>query len=172
MTAEYVFAEYAPCVYALARRMLANDADAEDVTQDVLLRVVCKLDTFRREAGLGTWLYRVTVNAALIHRRKRSRRHEYHVDAPLDALPHQATRNVTGRHEPPDQQMLTRELHGFIARAIASLPELYREVYVLGDVDGRPNAEIAELLGLGLAAVKSRLHRARLLMRGALGPYF
>jgi RNA polymerase sigma-70 factor (ECF subfamily) len=171
-TAESVFAAYAPRVYALARRMLANDADAEDVTQDVLLRVVCKLDTFRGEAGLATWLHRVTVNAALIHRRKQSRRREYHVDAPLDALPDRAARSVTGQHEPPDQRMLTRELQGLIERAIACLPELYRDVYVLGDVEDRPNAEIGELLGLSRAAVKSRLYRARLMMRVALAPHF
>src|SRR5881396_1349219 len=65
LTAERIFLDYAPRVYALARRMLNNDADAEDVTQDVLLQVVRKLDTFRGESNLTTWLHRVTVNAAL-----------------------------------------------------------------------------------------------------------
>src|SRR5438445_13663130 len=64
LTPEQVFRDYAPRVYNLARRMLGNDADAEDVTQDVLLQVVRKLDTFRGEAALPTWLHRVTVNAA------------------------------------------------------------------------------------------------------------
>jgi RNA polymerase sigma-70 factor (ECF subfamily) len=152
--------------------MLANHADAEDVTQDVLLRVVCKLDTFRCEAGLATWLHRITVNAALIHLRKQSRRREYHVDLPLDALRDQTARNVTGQHQPPDQRMLTRELQGLIELAIATLPEMYRDVYMLGVVEDRPNAEIGELLGLSLAAVKSRLHRARLMMRAALASHF
>src|SRR2546427_3789423 len=83
-TPEIVFREYAPRVYNLARRMLANDADAEDVTQDVLLQVVRKLDTFRGEAAFPTWLHRVTVNAALANRRKRSRRDEGRVYDPLD----------------------------------------------------------------------------------------
>src|SRR5215831_18901952 len=79
-TPEEIVRDYGPRVYSLARRMLGNDADAEDVTQDVLLQVVRKLDTFRGEAELGTWLYRVTVNAALAHRKKRARRdqHEHH----------------------------------------------------------------------------------------------
>src|SRR5437763_10981393 len=74
ITVEQVFRDYAPRIYALARRMLGNDADAEDVTQEVLLQVVRKLDGFRGEAALTTWLHRVTTNAALILRRQASRR--------------------------------------------------------------------------------------------------
>src|SRR5437868_1452059 len=84
LTAERVFTEYAPRVYNLARRMLGNDADAEDVTQDVLLQVVRKLDTFRGEAAFPTWLHRVTVNAALAHRRKRAARDEHRARDPLE----------------------------------------------------------------------------------------
>jgi RNA polymerase sigma-70 factor (ECF subfamily) len=86
LTPDRVFRDYAPRVYNLARRMLGNDADAEDVTQDVLLQVVRKLDTFRGEAAFPTWLHRVTVNAALATRRKRARRDEGRVYDPLDAF--------------------------------------------------------------------------------------
>src|SRR5947207_5197224 len=86
LTAERIFLEYAPRVYAVARRMLNNDADAEDVTQDVLLQVVRKLDTFRGEADIGTWLHRVTVNAALAHRARRARRQEHEVHDDVDQL--------------------------------------------------------------------------------------
>src|SRR4051794_15577346 len=82
-TPEQVFREYGPRVYNIARRMLGNDADAEDVTQDVLLQVVRKLNTFRGDASLATWLHRVTVNAALAHRRKRARRQEHEEHDPL-----------------------------------------------------------------------------------------
>src|SRR5262245_56726921 len=74
ITPEFVFREYAPRIYHIARRMLGNDADAEDVTQDVLLQVIRKLDTFRGDSQLTTWLHRVTVNAALAHRQKRATR--------------------------------------------------------------------------------------------------
>src|SRR5437879_7404924 len=84
LTPEQVFRDYAPRVYNLARRMLGNDADAEDVTQDVLLQVVRKLDTFRGESAFPTWLHRVTVNAALAHRRKRASREQGRVPDPLD----------------------------------------------------------------------------------------
>src|SRR6266478_6367136 len=135
LTPERVFKDYAPRVYNLARRMLGNDADAEDVTQDVLLQVVRKLPTFRGESAFPTWLHRVTVNAALAHRRKQAVREDTHVANPLEDL---------------------------IDRAIAGLPAIYRTVLVLSDLEELPNAEIAERLGLTVPAVKSRLHRARL----------
>src|ERR1700674_1885980 len=83
-TPERVFRDCAPRVYHLARRMLGNDADAEDVTQDVLLQVVRKLDTFRGESAFPTWLHRVTVNAALANRRKRAVRQKHQVSDPLE----------------------------------------------------------------------------------------
>jgi RNA polymerase sigma-70 factor (ECF subfamily) len=171
---EQVFLQYAPRVYNLARRMLGNDADAEDVTQDVLLQVVRKLDTFRGEADFGTWLHRVTVNAALAHRRKRANRDQREVHDPLDhflengAHPHAVKRWWIE----PDQRALDQETQQLIEQAIAELPEIYRDVYVLADVEGLPNSEIADMLSLSLPAVKSRLHRGRLLMRNALAPHF
>src|SRR5437762_8476928 len=84
LTPEEVFHAYAGRVYNLARRMLGHDADAEDVTQDVLLQVVRKLHTFRGDAEVATWLHRVTVNAVLVHRRKKAYRPELQTAAPLD----------------------------------------------------------------------------------------
>lgn len=177
LTADRVFRDYAPRVYNLARRMLGNDADAEDVTQDVLLQVVRKLDTFRGESAFPTWLHRVTVNAALAHRRKRANRQAHHSGEPLDAVlddghgqPHPSS--LKPWSVSPDRPVLDAEDHEVIERSIAELPETYRDVYVLADVEGLPNAEIADHLGLSVAAVKSRLHRARLLMRDALAPHF
>lgn len=172
-TAEDVFYSYAPRLYSVARRMLGNDADAEDVTQDVLLQVVRKLNTFRGESGLTTWLHRVTVNAALLHRRKQTRRREQSVRPPLEVLP-QAERPSPTRStsEDPEQRVLDRETQELIERAIARLPAIYRKVYVLADVEGLSNAEIGAILELAVPAVKSRLHRARLMMRQALTPHF
>src|SRR6476620_6456936 len=86
LTPEQVFREHAPRVYNLARRMLGNDADAEDVTSEVLLQVVRKLHTFRGDAALPTWLHRVTVNAALALREKRANRQEREAQTDADAL--------------------------------------------------------------------------------------
>lgn len=176
LTADRVFRDYAPRVYNLARRMLGNDADAEDVTQDVLLQVVRKLDTFRGESAFPTWLHRVTVNAALANRRKRasrqSRQSGESLDAALDDGHAHLPRSLKPWSVSPDQPVLDAEQHELIERAIGELPNTYRDVYVLADVEGLPNAEIADMLGLSVAAVKSRLHRARLMMRDALAPHF
>ncbi len=163
LTPEQVFREYAGRVYGVALRVVGNEADAEDVTQEVLLQVVRKLDTFRGDAALTTWLHRVTVNAALSLRRQQVARRALHVGGAGAARPVRAW---------PDEQALGRELRGLIEAAIAGLPPLYRAAYVLADVEGLANAEVATALGLSLPAVKSRLHRARLLMRAALAPHF
>ncbi|MCS6849992.1 MAG: sigma-70 family RNA polymerase sigma factor [Gemmataceae bacterium] len=173
-TPEQVCRTYAPRIYHLARRMLGNDADAEDVTQEVLLQVVRKLDTFRGESALPTWLHRVTVNAALAHRRKRAEREGRQTAEPLDQLAEDAPLNGTVRpwSVRPEQEVLDHETQELIEAAIARLPETYRDVFVLADVEGLSNAEIADILGLSVAAVKSRLHRARLMMRRALAAHF
>jgi RNA polymerase sigma-70 factor (ECF subfamily) len=174
VTPEFVFREYAPRIYHVARRLLGNDADAEDVTQDVLVQVIRKLDTFRGDAQLSTWLHRVTVNAALAHRQKRANRQRREANEAADEV-----LEVTAAGGPvkrwnvsPDEPVLAAEQAQLIEEAIARLPAPFRDVYVLADVEGLPNAEIADMLGLSVPAVKSRLHRARLRMRDALAPHF
>jgi RNA polymerase sigma-70 factor (ECF subfamily) len=175
-TVEDVFRQFAPRIFHLARRILGNEADAQDVTQDVMVQVVRKLDTFRGESAFPTWLHRVTVNAALAHRRKKANRHEQATAAPVDEIgaagdghSHSALRPWSAR---PEDAILDEERQKQVEAAIAELPDMYREVFVLADVEQMSNAEIAELVGLTLPAVKSRLHRARLMMRDRLAPYF
>jgi RNA polymerase sigma-70 factor (ECF subfamily) len=175
LTPGQIFLTFAPNVYTLACRLLGNEADAEDVTQDVFLRVLRHLSTFRGEAAFSTWLYRVTVNAALDYRRRRALREEHRVPHdPLADFRGDGTHPVPVRRWALDPEKLAveHETHQLIEAAIARLPGIYRDVYVLADVEELPNADIAELLGLSVAAVKSRLHRARLLMRSALAPHF
>jgi RNA polymerase sigma-70 factor (ECF subfamily) len=174
VTPEFVFREYAPRIYHIARRMLGNDADAEDVTQDVLLQVIRKLDTFRGDSQLSTWLHRVTVNAALAHRQKRATRQKRETtETDPDLLEAAAPSGPVKRwNVAPDDSLLEAEQTEVIEKAIGTLPDPFRDVYVLADVEGLPNNEIADMLGLSLPAVKSRLHRARLRMRDALAPHF
>lgn len=174
LTPELVFREYAPRIYNIARRMLGNDADAEDVTQDVLLQVVRKLDTFRGESQIATWLHRVTVNAALALRAKRATRQKHETgDVGTDVLEAVAPGGEVKRwNVAPDEPALAAEQAAVIERAIGELPEPFRDVYVLADVEGLPNADIGNMLGLSVAAVKSRLHRARMRMRDLLAPHF
>jgi len=166
--ADQVFAQHATRVYNLARRMLGNEADAEDVTQEVFLQVVRHLANFRGECDITTWLHRITVNASLALRRRRYRQQERQTDAPLEQLPVAQS----GRSTCPSGQAMDRETRDLLERAISQLPDIYRDVFLLSDVEGMTNPEIGALLGLGLAAVKSRLHRGRLLVRDMLAPHF
>lgn len=174
LTPELVFREYAPRIYHLARRMLGNDADAEDVTQDVLLQVIRKLDTFRGDSQIATWLHRVTVNAALAFRQKRANRqkHEVHENGETALEIVSADAPVKRWNLGPDAPVLAAEQAQIIEKAIGQLPGPFRDVYVLADVEGLPNSDIATMLGLSVPAVKSRLHRARMRMRDSLAPHF
>jgi RNA polymerase sigma-70 factor (ECF subfamily) len=168
-----VYHDYAPRVYSMARRMVASETDAEDVTQDVLLQVVRALPTFRGESAFPTWLHRVTLNAVLSHRRRLAVRHQHGLGGSLDATEQiePVSESSVRRMLPPEDQVATHELKQLIDRAIESLPGAYRKVFVLADIEGLPNAVIAEQLGMSLPAVKSRLHRARAMLRDALAPH-
>jgi RNA polymerase sigma-70 factor (ECF subfamily) len=170
---EGVFRQHARRIYNLARQMLPNEADAEDVVQEVLLQVVRKLGTFAGRAELTTWLHRVTVNCALSYRHKSAARAAREVHAPPEVLAERA-RPPAGTPEGdlgPEKKALDGELRRQVARAVAGLPEVYRGAWVLSAVEGLACAEVARALGLSLPAVRSRLHRARLLLRHALAPY-
>jgi RNA polymerase sigma-70 factor, ECF subfamily len=164
---EQVVHEFAPRIYSLALRFLGNESDAEDVTQDVLVQVVRCLGNFRGDSQLSTWLHRVTVNAALAVRRRQARRPEQQVDNFFDGVPDPSRPEEAS----PDGRTLTLELREHLERAIAQLPDIYRDVFILSDVEGLPGGEVASLLELSLPAVKSRLHRARLAVRDTLRPY-
>ncbi len=174
LTKEEIFRKYAPRVYNLARRMLGNDNDAEDVTQDVFVKVLRNLPTFRGDSAFYTWLYRIAVNTILSFRCKRSLRKVFSLVEPFQEFTDNGEyRHPVRRWAPsPEQLALDREAHQLIEKAIGQLPETYRDIYVLADVEGLANADIADTRGLSVATVKSRLHRARLLMRSLMAPYF
>jgi RNA polymerase sigma-70 factor (ECF subfamily) len=136
--------------------------------------VVRKLRTFRGEAAFPTWLHRVTVNAALSHRRRQAAAETGRSHDPFESLlDDERVRGLASQGElPPEYHLIDRETRRLIKQAIADLPERYREVFVLADIEGLPNAEIAERLELSLPAMKSRLHRARQMLREALTPHF
>jgi RNA polymerase sigma-70 factor, ECF subfamily len=173
LTPEQIFREYGARVYNLARRLLGSDADADDVTQDVFVQVLRKLSSFRGEAALPTWLHCVTVNASLSYRRKRAA-YRKHCGADFRERSAEDSRHrISMRLCPaqPEKLALEREMHRLIEQAIARLPRIYRDVCLLADIDELTITEIAEMLSLSVPAVKSRLHRARLLMRKALAPH-
>ena len=170
---EALVIRYQARVFRLARRLTGNDGDAQDALQDAFLQVHRHLPSFRGEARFSTWLYRIATNAALMVRRARVRR-------PAESLEEFLPRfDGEGRHAAtPDElrapcraeEALDRQLLAEKARAgIDLLPDLYREAFVLRDLEELTTADVAEVLGVEPATVRQRVHRARLMLRGYLG---
>jgi RNA polymerase sigma-70 factor (ECF subfamily) len=165
---------YGARIHRVAARLLGDARDAEEITQDVLMKVVRKIGTFRGEAAFSSWLYRVTANAA--YERLRVRR--LRAEVPLDPL--LAVFDGDGSHAEPvvdwstrlDDPAAAEETRSAIERGIGRLPATSRAVLVLRDVEGLTNEEVGRALGLTVAAVKSRLHRARLFLRQELAQVF
>jgi len=165
---------YQSKVYGLALRLSGNPSDAEEILQDTFLQVYRKLDQFRQEAKFSTWLYRVATNSALMHGRSRRR----HQAEPLETyLPKfdetggfaDGTAAEFGRAARADELLERKELAQRAMEAVDQLSELYRTVFVLRDIEGLSTEEAAEVLGVDPGAVRTRLHRARLMLRGYLG---
>lgn len=173
---EELISRYEDRVYALAFRMTGNRQDAEDVLQDTFLNVVRSLGGFRGGSSFSTWLYRIATNAALTRLRQLKRRNmgeEEFLDG-VYSLKQTAAGNtmLTDWSLEPENRLLDREARTMMDQAIGELPEIYRAVFVLRDVEGLPAAEVADILELSVPAVKSRLHRARLYLRNRLSDYF
>jgi len=167
---------YETKVYNLAYRMLGNKEDAEDVLQDTFLNVVRSLSGFKSKSSFSTWLYRVATNAALTRLRQKSRREKSEEEF-LDEV--YSVKDMSHSETPmvdwsdgPVKHLLDDEARRTMSAAIDELPEIYRAVFVLRDVQGLPASEVAEVLNLTVPAVKSRLHRARLYLRNKLSDYF
>ena len=170
---ETLVVRYQARVYRLACRLTGNDGDAPDALQETFLQVYRNLATFRGDSRFSTWLYRIATNAALMQRRARARRPAESLEVFLPRF------DADGRHAatPSELQvasraedLLDRRLLAERARAgIERLPELYREAFVLRDLEEMETAEVAAVLGLDPAAVRQRVHRARLMLRGYLG---
>jgi RNA polymerase sigma-70 factor (ECF subfamily) len=164
--AEAIVRRYACRIYNLARRLLGNEADAEGVTQEALVQRVRELDTSRGESEPAGWLHRVTVNAALVHRRRLASE----ACAPPRHLADRGRPVSPPAEAGPDAQRTDREVCARVEAAVRGLPEKYRDPFVLSDIEGLTSAQVGGLLGLSVPVVKSRLHWARLLLRDALKP--
>ena len=154
-------------VYALALRLLRDRDEAADVTQEVFVRVLRSVNGFRGDAAFGTWLHRVTVNAALSAMRKRSRRPLLGTSDSLGA-PGSAYGDQADPSPGPAERAERSELLARAEAAVAALPESARVIVVLRDVEGLSTAEVAAATGLTESAVKVRLFRARERLRAAL----
>ena len=152
-----------------------NPADAEEILQDTLLKIIRKIDTLRDEKQILPWMKRIAVNNSIMFLRKNRARRERQVDlAPF--LPHFGQ---DGQHQQlisdwgldPEEAMLNKELAGRLYDAVQALPFEYRAPLVLKDIEGYSVREISSLLGLKEPTTKTRIHRARLFVREKLGEY-
>jgi RNA polymerase sigma-70 factor (ECF subfamily) len=176
---EELVGRYEDKLYRLAMRFVRNETDAQEILQEAFLSAWRNLPSFEGRAQFGSWMYRVTVNAALMLLRSRSRHPEVTVDdveptALNDAVAEsgQTTRGSADWSRQADEQIQSKELRKHIQTSVDDLPEGLRTVFLLRDVEELSTEDTAEILGLSVPAVKTRLHRARLALREAIGRYF
>ena len=171
---EALMSEYASRVYRLAFGITRDQGDAEEVAQDVFLTLATKTAMFEERAALGSWIYRITTNAALNKRRGKRREVETSLEEHLPAFQADGHREgdrtylLADWSQNPERELLSGETRRVLERALDALPERYRAVVTLRDVEELSNEQAAELLGESVASVKSRLHRARQALREQL----
>jgi len=171
---ELLLDTYGDRVYRLAIRITGNEQDAEEVAQDALWTAARKIDTFKGESAFGSWVYRITANTAYQKLRgRRGRRNEVLWDDLQPAFDEhrQHTEPVADWSGKVEEPALQTELRTVLTTAINDLPADYRTSFLMHDVEGLSNPEIAETLHLSLPAVKSRVHRSRLFLRERLSRY-
>ena len=171
---EFLVTRYESKVYRLAIRMLRNPQDAEDALQETFMQVFRGLAGFEGRSKFSTWLFRLATNVCLM--RIRHRETEPSKLLPLeDYLPKLEegdSPQMMDWADRPEDALLSKESREKMMEALDKLPPEYRAVFILRDIEGFSNAETGESLGISVAAVKSRLHRARLALRGMLSGYF
>jgi RNA polymerase sigma-70 factor, ECF subfamily len=160
---------YSPRVYRLVARMLGRREDAEDMAQEVFVQVFKGIGHFRGDSKLGTWIYRVAINLCKNRSKYLSRRHDDKQDA-LDAVAdhqplHQAKGVTSGQINRPDQMVEGMQIEAIMRRCIAELDADFREALILRDVENLSYEEIIEITGVAEGTVKSRIHRARALLK-------
>ncbi len=162
-------------VFRLARGMATSDAEAEEVVQEAFLNIFRKMGTFRGQSSVASWVYRVAANAALMQLRRARRKPHLSIEDNRQDFSEDGTALASSFGDwakQPEESLLSRELGDSIEGAISELPEKYRLVLLLRDVEGLSNEEVANTLGVTVPTVKSRLHRSRLFVRGQLEDYF
>jgi RNA polymerase sigma-70 factor, ECF subfamily len=164
---------YEKKVYNIAWNMVRNPEDAEEVLQETFLKVYDKLNQFEGRSKFSTWLFRIATNEALMILRKRNPLPPVSLDAPLDDdYRSSIRRELIDWRENPQNIYLKKEFKEKIDQIILTLPESYRTVFVLRDLQGLSGERVSEILEITLPTVKARLHRARLYAREILNGYF
>jgi RNA polymerase sigma-70 factor (ECF subfamily) len=170
---QQIFNDYQPRILQYLTR-LTNKYEAEDLTQEVFIKVESGLKNFRGVSKLSTWIYRIATNTAVDRMRNPSFKYKVNEDIPSESLQKEALNTedrdlITGeKADGTDQQYVRKEMNSCIRNYIENLPENYSTVVILSELEGLKNKEIAEILNLSLDTVKIRLHRARAQLRKKL----
>ena len=157
---ELIYERYHRRTYSLCMRMTSNPTEAEDLTQEVFIQLYRKIGSFRGASAFSTWLHRLTVNQVLMHFRRRSVKNEKTSED--GEMPEQ----VVSGTENPDRMPIVDRIA--LTNAISALPNGYRSVFVLHDVEGYEHEEVSRIMGISVGTSKSQLHKARLKLRGLL----
>ena len=169
---EEIVSRYESKVYNMAMRFTRNNEDAEEVLQDVFSTIYQKVDGFQGKSAFSSWLYRIVVNAAFMKLRKRKQHNTISLEDLAPAVRQHCVDKEALFNARSDNFTSTREVREVLSSAISRLPEQYRAVFILRDIDGMSNQEVGEILTLSIPAVKSRLHRSRLMLRKKLQRYY
>jgi RNA polymerase sigma-70 factor, ECF subfamily len=157
-------------VYVMALSFLRNEADAEDAAQEAFLKAFRNLSSFRGESKFGTWLVSITLNEARTRIRRRDTVKMESLDEPPDDQGHTLPALLRDWKEIPSEALERKEVRLLLQEAITGLPPIYREVFELRDIEQLSVNESAAALGISIAAVKVRLHRARMMLQKKLAP--
>jgi RNA polymerase sigma-70 factor (ECF subfamily) len=165
--------QYDRYVFRVAFHITGNREDAEDVMQEAFYKAFSHLGQFQGNSLFYTWLVRIAVNEGLMKIRRREAEKKVSLDEPMDLgddtwMP----REIEDWNDNPEQRYAKTELENIVSDAVQKLPRAYRTVYLLRDVEGLSTEEAADLLQLSIPSVKSRVRRARLMMREQLNAYF
>jgi|SRR5437868_5873513 len=161
---------YESRVYSAALAILRNQADAEDVAQEAVLKAFRHIRQFRAEARFSTWLIQIAVNEARMRRRREHTDLMEPIAGRRDEEGNYTPRDFADWREIPSENLERKEIRQLLTSALGSLSEIYREVFVLRDMQHLSIEETAQALGISVAAVKTRLLRARLMLRDMLAP--
>lgn len=161
---------YERTVYVMALTLLKNEADAEDVAQEAFLKAFRNLKNFRAESKFSTWLISITLNEARSRLRRKSTMPMESLDEPADEQSHISPAVLIDWREIPSETVERLEVKQLLQQAVEDIPLIYRETFVLRDIEELSVNETAETLGISVASVKVRLHRARMMLQKRLAP--
>lgn len=171
---EYFVEAYNKKIFNISYRLLNNYEDACDITQEIFLKIYRKIHTFKENCSLYTWVYRLSVNTCIDALRRRKNINTLPIDAPIQTDEGEMTIDIADDSESTEDILLKKETRSILQKSITQLPDIYRVLLILREYDGLSYSEISRIVKIPIGTVKSRINRARSMLRDLLiaGNYF